>query len=251
MARLFKGGKGTASALLTALLIGYGAENVGAQPVYSNGEYRAGERIGSAKESFILNSVLSAFTTGMSSKLNKHGFWRGFKAGLIGGGIESLSREYFVRHPDAFWKTKLMHSVGVSIKVNAVGNRGMFSDYQIPIGPAYLEVGKNGVHLIPSFSTSVSALFAIARGDDFSLRESLKTGSLTFVTPHSGQGFGVGNTLDLRDDPLSAKDGSALDYHERLTLRSHEFVHLLQQHSTGVMWTALTYPAIQRQAKED
>jgi len=189
------------------------------------------QRVGSTTETFAMAIASSAILTGLNSYFEGNGFWNGFSAGVLGGAIEAGSKEFFLHNNDKYYSTKLMHSVGTSIKGNAVKGDNWFSSYRTFLGPAYVELGVEGFRVIPSPATMIHATWSSAFGGKFSVKDSLKTGSLVFRG--KGMGEGIGNSISWPSEYSGEYETSVL---------RHEFIHTLQFMERSCFFTQSMYP---------
>ncbi len=198
------------------------------------------ERVGNTAESFMVAMTSSAIWTGTNSYFEGNGFWKGFAAGLLGGAIEAGSKEFFIHNQNQFYPTKLMHSAGTSIKGNAIKGDNWFSSYRTLIGPAYVEVGSEGLKLTPSPLTLLVTTGRIILGQKFSFKDSVKTGSLIFHDSSWG-GDSSGNSIVV----------STNGYKDKNSILRHEWIHTLQFEERTTLFTQSVQPRLSKWTKED
>lgn len=133
------------------------------------------------------NMLIGCLKGGIGS--DQYSFWQGCWRGAIGG-LVAFSGEYVASHVDKALimggAGKLIHSLGVSMQDNVAEDIGVFSRYQLDVGPTTFTIGGPDRFRI---SYTVHSFIGIGRafgvGGKFNLKASVLT--LTPIFDYKGQ----------------------------------------------------------------
>jgi len=122
------------------------------------------------------NVALGCLKGGIGTDMS---FWSGCWRGMIGGAVAYSGQwiaSYVGEQPWTGGAGKLIQSAGVSMQDNVAQNLGMFSRYQIDLGPALITLGGgDGFRMSYSLVSAVGIGTAIGRGGKFDWKLSLAT----------------------------------------------------------------------------
>ena len=172
------------------------------------------------------NVVLGCLKGGIGTDMS---FWSGCWRGALGGGVAYGGQHmasYVGRSAWAGGAGKLIQSAGVSMQDNVAENIGMFSRYQLDVGPVTFTIGSGqGFRLSYSLVSAAGLGAGLGSGGKLDLETSLKTLTPVYVVELSDTvaglplgGFCIGNTVIL---------GSGFGKSTTALVLSHEFMHSL------------------------
>jgi len=202
------------------------------------------------------NIIFGGVSTGLGAVINKQKsqkvlptFWKGFKAGCLGGtllfvGKKCTNAMYNDKEITIWggWGSKIIHNAGASIMENAALHRPAFSHYNLYIGFTRLEFDwQNRFRFHPKIMplTLAAMIYGIYAYDDkLDLKKSLTLGTPVFIADRKPEG-GIG--LTFRGN-ISVYYDQSIDPDFYHSVYAHENVHTLQGQEYYIFNTYLNRP---------